>query len=182
MVWVYCPEAPPNRNNKLYHKWRGPFRISNVIGSKYELDVQDSHFPLPNRMIPYIHHDRLKTCILPFDRPSEDRIGPIQDLFHSKFLPDESLGEELEDDEYEVEKILGHRVKDNLPFKGDGTDILEFCIKWVGYDNTYNTWEISSNLSCPERLQEYWGSLMAQRCADALRSQVDTSIHQQGRL
>ena len=21
LVWVYCPEAPLNRNNKLYHKW-----------------------------------------------------------------------------------------------------------------------------------------------------------------
>jgi len=42
-----------------------------------------------------------------------------------------------DDEEYEVEKILGKRKRQGG---------VEYLIKWAGYDNSQNTWEPEENL------------------------------------
>ena len=44
-------------------------------------------------------------------------------------------------EEYEVEAILDHRYKRKL-----GQQVLEYLVKWVGYDQTECTWEPEDNL------------------------------------
>jgi len=90
--------------------------------------------------------------------PSSMRIHPV---FHiSLLMPtgnEETTDEPIAMDEsYEVEKILGKRVR-----KGK----TEYLIKWAGYDDQDNTWEPTEHLNCPERVQEF-----TKRESDSLRT------------
>lgn len=51
-----------------------------------------------------------------------------------------------EDEEYEVEKILGKRKRQGG---------IEYLIKWAGYDNSQNTWEPEENLDCADRIKDF---------------------------
>lgn len=50
-----------------------------------------------------------------------------------------------DDDIYEVESIIGHRMMDNK---------LQFLLKWKGYDEC--TWEFDKNLNCPDLVSQYY--------------------------
>ncbi|KAK8893331.1 Chromobox protein 1 [Tritrichomonas musculus] len=55
---------------------------------------------------------------------------------------------ESEDEAYEVEKIVNHRMKNGR---------LQYYLKWVGYESSENTWEYEDNLdNCPLLIKEYW--------------------------
>lgn len=55
--------------------------------------------------------------------------------------------DENEDDEgYEVEDIVDHKFKGKKKY---------FRIRWKNYDESADTWELSSNLSCPEIIERY---------------------------
>ncbi|KAF9166998.1 hypothetical protein BGX21_010607 [Mortierella sp. AD011] len=60
---------------------------------------------------------------------------------------DEEDALEDEGEEYEVEKVVGHKRE---------RGVLSFLLKWQGYDDADNTWETSDNLSCEELINEYW--------------------------
>jgi len=51
-----------------------------------------------------------------------------------------------DDEEYEVEKILGKRKRQGG---------VEYLIKWAGYDNSQNTWEPEENLDCADRIKDF---------------------------
>jgi len=56
--------------------------------------------------------------------------------------------EEEEEEEYDVETILAHRV--------DNKGQTFYLVKWLGYnDPADNTWEPEANLNCAEKLQVY---------------------------
>ena len=58
------------------------------------------------------------------------------------------LEESNEDSEYEIEKIIGKRISK----KG----IIEYKIKWLGYDDSQSSWEPLSNLNhAKEAIKEY---------------------------
>ena len=53
----------------------------------------------------------------------------------------------MSDEEYEVEAIVGKRVK---------RGIVQYRVKWRGYDVSENTWEPVSNLrNCVDLIREY---------------------------
>ncbi|ETO10121.1 hypothetical protein RFI_27253, partial [Reticulomyxa filosa] len=56
----------------------------------------------------------------------------------------------LEEDAYEVEKILDDRI-----ITKSGVTERQYLIHWLGYDSSYNTWEPESNLNCDELLAKY---------------------------
>ena len=60
--------------------------------------------------------------------------------------------EDLDDQQYEVEAILNHRKIGKT---------TEYLIKWVGYDDSENTWEPEKNVieNSKEMLQSYWDSV-----------------------
>lgn len=55
-------------------------------------------------------------------------------------------GSESSEDVYDVERIVDDRM-----VKGK----KQYLIKWVGYPESDNTWELKSNLFCTDLLQEY---------------------------
>ena len=71
-------------------------------------------------------------------------------------LPDQANGDtsvqdtiELEEEEYEVEKILDWAWKDDK-------QQMEYLIKWEGYDSAENTWEPLTNLTqCQAQLAQF---------------------------
>lgn len=49
--------------------------------------------------------------------------------------------------DYIVERILDTR--------NNAQGVKEYFLKWVGYDDTYNTWEPEENLSCPDLIADF---------------------------
>ena len=99
---------------KLAAKWAGPFEIRAVVGREaYQLALPGS--------------------------------WKVHDVFHTsqlKPVAGQPRGEQavlLEDgaEEYEVEKILAHRVARGRK---------EFLVKWKGYGEYENSWEPEANL------------------------------------
>ncbi|KAF9916249.1 hypothetical protein BX616_004247 [Lobosporangium transversale] len=60
----------------------------------------------------------------------------------------EEIEDESEAEEYEVERVDGHRR--------DSSGKLSFLLKWKGYSDKDSTWEKSENLSCEELIEAYW--------------------------
>jgi hypothetical protein len=59
--------------------------------------------------------------------------------------PDPDVIEDVE--EYEVEAIMNHRYK-----RIHGRQLLEYLVKWVGYDQAECTWESEENVKNSPRI------------------------------
>jgi hypothetical protein len=83
--------------------------------------------------------------------PKSSRLHPV---FHVSLLEpvkgaapvDETTDIQPEHEIYDVEKILDSKVS-------RGTTM--YLVKWLDWDDVHNTWEPDSNLSCPEKLEEF---------------------------
>ncbi|RIB29878.1 hypothetical protein C2G38_2238627, partial [Gigaspora rosea] len=88
-----------------------------------------------------------------FDGPEDgDNDGDIED---GGIDDDEEIDNNIEDDEYVVEKIAGHR------FNNDGE--LEYFIKWDGWEEKDNTWELSTHVFAEKLINEYWKALSVKK-------------------
>ena len=61
--------------------------------------------------------------------------------------PAEALESEVKREEQEMEPEVNYEVEEILDYK-DGW----YLVKWLDYDDSHNSWEPASNLSCPEML------------------------------
>ena len=61
--------------------------------------------------------------------------------------PEEALESEVKREEQETEPEVNYEVEKILDYK-DGW----YLVKWLDYDDSHNSWEPASNLSCPEML------------------------------
>ena len=80
--------------------------------------------------------------------PTRMKIHPV---FHISLLtktdiPETAENEPINDEEYEVERVIKKRVR---PGK------VEYLVKWLGYENCDNTWEPVTNLYCPKLIQKF---------------------------
>lgn len=57
-----------------------------------------------------------------------------------------SSTETVEDDIYEVDKLVDHQIKGKVRY---------FLVRWKGFSETHDTWEKESNLSCPILMNAY---------------------------
>ncbi|KAF9566611.1 hypothetical protein EC968_003702 [Mortierella alpina] len=55
--------------------------------------------------------------------------------------------EDEEDNEYEVERVVGHRRE---------RGVLSYFLKWKGYDVQDNTWEKEDQVFCEDLVEAYW--------------------------
>jgi hypothetical protein len=134
-VYLLTKNLKTKRPNKgLDHVKVGPFLIKEQNGPvTYTLDL-----PKDAKIHPCFHVKLLEPA---------DPDTPLQETFHYV---------QEEENEYEVEKILKHRINPHATVH-DEPDGREFLIKWKGYPASENTWEPEANLvNCHRKLVEYW--------------------------
>ena len=132
-------------SNKLDYKKLGPFKIAQKIGNvNYRLDL-----PKGSRVHPVFHVSLLE--------PTKGK----QKLDDTT----EVQPEHEQHDIYDVEKVLDSRVS-------HGT--TEYFIKWLDWDSIHNTWELSTNLNCPEKLAEFhrWFPMAPKGVTDQRRTRT----------
>ncbi|CAM6105455.1 unnamed protein product [Calypogeia fissa] len=129
-VWLQLrPEQYHSKiSRKFAPRYAGPYRIlrwahkdnplSVVLETSEAMGVGKSY-----------HVSRLKKFVADTD-PNRQQVS----------RPDAFLVEDVE--EYEVEAILDHRYKRRL-----GKQLLEYLVKWTGYDQAECTWEPEENLT-----------------------------------
>jgi hypothetical protein len=66
-----------------------------------------------------------------------------------------------EDATYEVEAIVNHR-------KTNGQ--VKYLLKWKGFPESENTWELEANLACPSLLKAYWAAKKAPSDPDRVKA------------
>ena len=121
-VWLDGRNIPTHRPmKKLDEKYYGPFDVISKVGSSsYKLRIPGSW-----RIYPVFNESLLKPHIEPAFPNQNRETRP----------PPEIINEE---EEYEVEKILAHRIHNN---------VIEYLIHWKGYSNEERTWEPEENLT-----------------------------------
>ena len=62
------------------------------------------------------------------------------------------MSDDSDEGTYEVEAIIGHRVR-------DGKD--QYLLRWKYYDDSEATWEFEEDMNCPELLQEYKAGVLS---------------------
>jgi hypothetical protein len=111
---------------------------------------------------PFLVAQRLEHDNYRLKLPNRMRIHPE---FHISLLEPTGNAESREDeaafDEFEVEAVKGKRV--------NGQGKTEYLIKWSGYDEKDNTWEETTNLFCPEKVQEFEQKQGPRRLTDSSR-------------
>ncbi len=127
-VWLSTKNMRTKRPcRKLDDKWVGPLTIKRVInGRAYELDL-----PPEMRLHPVFYVNLL--------RPAAENplLGQRND---ESSLPGPVVGVDDEPEEWEVEEIVGKRLRGRRKQ-------IEYRVKWVGWPNEHNTWEPVSNLA-----------------------------------
>ena len=124
-----------NSNRKLYPKFLGPFKITQVVNdTSYKLDLPDSM-----KIHKVFHVGLLKTWV-----PSKMSKPPP---------PPIEIDGELE---YVVENIVDHRdlktstntkKGSNAQAKHQVVMKREYYVKWLGYTSEHNTWEPEAHFS-----------------------------------
>jgi hypothetical protein len=115
---------------KLAAQQLGPFTISKVISPVvYRLTL-----PPTWKIFPTFHASLLS----PYKETEEHGTNFLEP-------PPELVGG---NEEYEVEKVLGHRTHGRWKKK-------QYLIKWKGYSKAHNSWEPEENLNAPDLMKEY---------------------------
>ena len=143
----------PSRRNKLIPRWIGPFVVENLVG-KTALKLK---LPKNVSLHPTVHYS---IC-----RHYKER----DNLFRAP--PPLLVGDDLE---YEVEKILDHKLYKNS---------IQFLVLWKGHPRDDATWQPDTDLvNCDERILEYLNTLnrrsrpaVERRLPDTLRKALRLS-------
>lgn len=110
---------------KFHPKYLGPFVIDSIIGN--HRNAVRLRLPASYKIHPVFHVSLIK----PYKAGSSPVPPPIE--------PEIVDGAPY----FKVETILAKRVKS----RGRGRKITEYLIKWLGYDESQNSWEPRSNLT-----------------------------------
>jgi hypothetical protein len=136
-VWLQLrPEQYHERiSRKLAPRYAGPFKIIELI-PKGDPDAVSVMLETPKSFgkAKSYHVSRLKMFVQDAD-PNRGQV----------LRPDPDVIEDVE--EYEVEAIMNHRYK-----RIHGRQLLEYLVKWVGYDQAECTWESEENVRNSPRI------------------------------
>jgi hypothetical protein len=97
---------------------------------------------------PFLIEEKLEYDNYKLKLPSRMKLHPI---FHVSLLTktnnsETTDNESIDDEEYEVERILDKRTRQGK---------VEYLVKWLGYENCDNSWEPITHLNCPQLIQEF---------------------------
>ena len=148
-VWLYLDRVKEGYARKLAHLWHGPFRVLELVGDHAaRLDLCGSDY----RIYPLVHISKLKLVREYPDRPDTNLVVDKVDRvdFDESLLPEDSWATELENDEFEVEKVLDMRIGRKTRY---GRTQREFLVQWKGYPDP--SWVDEVDLNCGGLLRDY---------------------------
>jgi hypothetical protein len=148
-VWLYLDRVKEGYARKLAHMWHGPFRVRELCGRHAaRLEIADT----PYRLFPLVHVSKLKRVRTFPDRPKNqlnveevDRVD-----FDEAMLPEDSWERPLDENEFEVEKIMDVRYGRKTRF---GRVQRQYLVQWKGSSDP--TWIDEVDLNCGALLQEF---------------------------
>ncbi|KAE9298783.1 hypothetical protein PR003_g23144 [Phytophthora rubi] len=148
-VWLYLDRVKEGYARKLAHMWHGPFRVKEMVSNfAARLETAGTDY----RLFPVVHVSKLKPVRVFPGRPTvtltagnEDRLD-----FDEALLPEDSWDQELEEGEYDVERIRDVRTGRRTRY---GRTLREFQVYWRGYDDP--TWVDEADLNCGALLHEF---------------------------
>jgi hypothetical protein len=118
-------------SKKLAPRFIGPYRIKDVVGTQaYRLWLPPYH-----KFHPVFNVSRL------------EKYNP-RDPDRSEFTTDSIVIEGEE--QWEVDRILSKRKRNG---------ILEYLVRWVGFDDEWNQWVEADHMRADEAIQEYENSV-----------------------
>lgn len=148
-VWLYLDRVKDGYARKLAHMWHGPFRVAEVCGDHAaRLELAGT----PYRLFPVVHMSKLKPVKLFPDRPKVQLMVGESDRFDfdEALLPEDSWLGELEEGEFEVEKIVDMRSGRRTRY---GRIHRQFKVCWKGHPDP--DWVDEADLKCGALLQEF---------------------------
>ena len=148
-VWLYLDRVKEGYARKLAHLWHGPFKVQELLGDHAaRLDISGTDY----RIYPLVHVSKLKLVRQYPDRPNTVLVvGETERVdFDEALLPEDSWAAELEDDEYEVEKVLDMRTGRKTRY---GRIQREYLVQWKGYPEP--SWVDEVDLNCGGLLRDY---------------------------
>ncbi|POM66584.1 LOW QUALITY PROTEIN: Hypothetical protein PHPALM_17529 [Phytophthora palmivora] len=127
---IKCDRIKEGYARKLAHMWHEPFRVLELVDEHaVRLKIAGTEY----RLFPVVNVSKIKSVRQFPDRPQIRLTIPNQDRydFDEALLPEDSWIRDLDNNEYEVEKIVdmlsGRRTR-------YGRTLREFVIYWKGYD------------------------------------------------
>ena len=116
-VWMTSQNVPLAVPAKFLPPWLGPYKVLEVRGNTARLELP----PTLGKRFAVVNFDKLRRFHERDPRLGSTNVNPPPLLSRN--------GEDF----FEIEKILNHRARPNVP--------REFLVKWKGYDASHNTWE-----------------------------------------
>ncbi|KAE9273566.1 hypothetical protein PR003_g29872, partial [Phytophthora rubi] len=148
-VWLYLDRVKEGYARKLAHLWHGPFRVTEKIGEHaVKIETAGTEY----RLFPVVHISKLKLVRTFPDRPTArllDERSERVDLDEA-LLPEDNWTRDLDEDEYEVERIADMRTGKRTRY---GLIYFEFLVHWRGYEDP--TWVDEAGLNCGALLHEF---------------------------
>ena len=171
-VWLYLDRVKEGYARKLAHMWHGPFRVAELCG---ECAVRLEIAGTPYRLFPVVHISKLKQVRNFPDRPTNTLRMPEEDRvdFDEAILPEDSWEGELEDDEFEVERIAYVRSGRKTRF---GRVHRQFLVYWKGY--TDPSWVDEADLNCGALLLDFDRTRASRNRFEAMQSREEGSPDQ----
>ena len=118
-------DPPQGHRKKLQTQKKGPFQVINIVGSKYVL------------------HDLLT------GKNFETQISNLSPFNHDNIRTDPTDIAMHDEQEFLIDQILAHR--------GDRSrrSTMEFKVRWLGFGDSFDSWEPYASLRDTARLSEY---------------------------
>ncbi|KAJ8531797.1 hypothetical protein ON010_g14165 [Phytophthora cinnamomi] len=130
-VCLYLDRVKEGYAHKLAHLWNGPFRVVEKVG-EYAMRIQTTGIDC--RLFPVVHVSKLKPVRIFPDRPQIHLAEDVTDRFdfNEALLPEDSWIQDLDGNEYEVEKITDMRTGKRTRY---GRIHREFLVHCCGYED-----------------------------------------------
>ncbi|ETL77336.1 hypothetical protein L917_21722 [Phytophthora nicotianae] len=129
--------------------WHGPFRVAETVDRHaVRLETASTEY----RLFPIVHVSKLKLVKSYPERPTSTLANREADRvdFNEGLLPEDSWERELEEDEYEVERIPDVRSSKKTRY---GRTRREYLVFWKGYAEP--SWVDETDLNCGALLRDF---------------------------